>query len=330
MTPYGELQHLGKMGPIQYSWLIAMVKRVARANGFPPPGGGRWSDEIARDWLHGLLAGAKGPEFLTRVALTATDDESFGKLVRRSLKNAFIDEARATVEGRLSIRMRGLLSKEPDFVDFTAQYAGTAAWSLAELGDSIWTGDWEDLIRAPGLRSIGQIAKLNSAGPTSAENVAKLVGAARHLLQVANGAITDRVVARALVRIFDLDELDAYFLTERDVAQATFSDQGTDEDDDGADDGWDSAAEYESPGDWLEILEAADQVFVGLTADEIVALALSDRPDAEMNEALSHLGEPLVFAAGAQARFRERTSSLSTPAEAIQVVLSRCLKHHFD
>jgi hypothetical protein len=326
MTPYGELRQLGKIGPIQYSWLIAMVKRVARANGFPPPGGGRWSDEIAMDWLHGLLAGAKGPEFLTRVAITATDDESFGKLVRRSLKNAFIDEARATVEGRLSIRMRGLLSKEPDFVDFTAKYAGTAAWSLAGLGDSIWSGDWEDLIRAPGLGSIGQIAKLNSAGPTSAANIAKLVGATRYLVRVANGAMTDRVIGRALVRIFDLDELDAYFLRERDAAQFALSDQGTD----GAEDGWDSAAEYESPGDWLEILEAADQVFDGLTADEITALALSDRPDAEMNEALSHLGEPLAFATGTQARFRERTSSLSTPTEAIQVVLSRCLKRHFD
>lgn len=330
MTPYDELQRLGKIGPIQYSWLIAMVKRVARANGFPPPDGGRWSDEIARDWLHGLLAGTKGLEFLTRVAMTATDDESFGKLVRRSLKNALIDEARATVEGRLSIRMRGLLSKEPDFLDFTAQYAGTAAWSLTELGDSIWTGDWEDLVRTPGLKPLGQIAKLNTAGPTSKENIAKLVGAARHILRVANGAITDRVIARALVRIFDLDELDAYFLRDQDAAQSTLSEQDAEEADDEAEDAWDSAAEYETPGEWLEIIEAADQVFDSLTADEIVALALSDRPDAETKEALSHLGEPLVFAAAAQARFRERTSSLSTPAEAIQVVLGRCLKRHFD
>lgn len=214
-TPYEELRALNKLGPTQYKWLIKLVQSVARMNGFPPASGYLWHDEAAHDWLVDQLTGTKGLEFFVRVGATATDDVSYTRLARRSIKNAMIDQARGTITGLMRLRLRGILAKEPDFVDFTKAYAGKPAWSLEGISD-IWSGDLEDLMHAPELSKIEPIKKLNTAGPTSAENKGKLAQAARVLITRARGALTDQELAKAIVRIFDLDELATYGLRDED------------------------------------------------------------------------------------------------------------------
>ena len=88
LTPYQELRKLEAMGPVQFDWLISVVRRVARANGFPPPSGAVWDDDAARAWLSEHFGGTKGPEFFVRVGITATDDVSYTRLASKSVKNA--------------------------------------------------------------------------------------------------------------------------------------------------------------------------------------------------------------------------------------------------
>lgn len=327
LTPYQELRKLEQMGPVQYAWLLRLVQRVARANGFPPPAGAIWDDDGARQWLSEQFSGTKGPEFFARVGLTATDDLSYSRLASKSIKNALIDQARGTVTGLMRQRLRGLLAKESDFVDVTSSYGGTAAWTLNGL-DEIWTGDFENLLGAPGLFAIGKIQKLNRAGKTPAHIIEKLVAAARILIRFAGGALSDQVLATLIVRIFDLDELAPYGLRDTDADPATESELLKVEESVDLMLGWHSEVEYFAPAEWLAVLAEAKELLKGLVWQERLALVLAEQENIGRVVLVPGTIVSDTFIEASIEKFRRRVRALGTSREAQKVALAHCLKEH--
>lgn len=322
-TPYEELAALRSYGPVQYDWLIDQIIQVARINGFPPPTGSLWTEELAADWLHEQLAGPRGVEFIVGAYMKVTDDKSYRLYARRSIKNALIDEAVATPVGRLRKRLRGLLAKEKDFVDATEAYGGTHAWTLDGV-EGIWQGDSVDLLRAPGLLELGTIQKLNPAGPTSADNKAKLVGAARAIIQHAGGALSAQVLASAIVRLFDLEDLPDFGFDDLEVEPARQDDHESVEDAIDRERGWARPNEYLAPVDWLSDQDDATAVLEGFTREEMIAVGLADHPVETLAEVLGMITDPGAFQKLALTKFVGRCSALNVSAEARAIAASRC------
>lgn len=327
LTPYGELRELNRIGPVQFEWLLHLVPRIARVNGFPPPSGHIWDADGAREWLSTQFAGTRGPEFFTRVGLTATDDASYTRLATKSIKNALIDQAKSTVIGLMRQRLRGILDKEPDFVDYTASYAGTASWTIEGI-DTIWSGDFEDLFRAPGLAAIGTIEKLNRGGKTRADVIEKLVAAARIFIEFAGGALTDQVLATLIVRLFDLEQLAPYGLLETDVDSEAESRLLQIEESFDLSLGWHSEVEYFSPAEWIAVLAEAKELLKGLVWQERLALALADQENADRVVLVEVAVVSATFVDASIEKFRQRVKLLGTSREAQKVALAHCLAEH--
>jgi len=215
MTPFEEYRALKTLGKVGMAFWMLHVRKIAVRFGFPPGEGfASWTDQACYDWVAEAFA-HRGREFIARIHALAVDDESYRKVVRRSIKNEFIDGAKSTPRGKLRSRMSTLLVKHEDILDATDIYAGTPAWTIAENGIAVWQGDWRDLMQYP--KGFEPIVALNEQGPTSAENEAKLVGAARMILAGARGALTAQTLATVLVEVFEIEQIDQYFLGDDQV-----------------------------------------------------------------------------------------------------------------
>lgn len=76
----------------------------------------------------------------------ATDDDSFGRLVRRSVLNWMIDQARKTGVGALRRTIETLLAQSPEFEKVPPGHEGAGRWRIADSGSAPWGGDLGRLI----------------------------------------------------------------------------------------------------------------------------------------------------------------------------------------
>jgi hypothetical protein len=291
VSAFEEMKNTGQVDRETFSLFVWQVPSIAKRYGMPPPGGAKsWTREVCVEWVLEFFD-RKGHEVAVKLFNAATDEASFGRVVRRAIENQLKDEAKATTAGKLRSRMRTLLTPQTDFIDATQLHGGDPAWTLEGLGDEIYSGDWMDLLTAPALKAIEPIKQLNPAGPTSRENSEKLVNAARIILQTAGGAIRDQVLATALVHLFELDAPDLYLIRE--------SDEGTS-----------ALPKIPSPEAHVEAIEAADAIIFALSPDEGRALLVIDEPLAEAAAYLPDIADIEEFLAGVKVKIQgliERT-----------------------
>lgn len=76
----------------------------------------------------------------------ATSDESFGKLVRRTVRNWMIDQARATGTGPLRRSIEKVLSETTLFESVPDGQEGAGRWRMAHTAGPPWGGDLENLL----------------------------------------------------------------------------------------------------------------------------------------------------------------------------------------
>jgi hypothetical protein len=118
VSAYSELCESGKLGPDGVVALYRAVAAVARFDRYPPPEGhDRWDAAAVRDVATGFLAGPRSTERLVQLAVAATDDESFGRLIEAAVRNYFRSEARRTAGGKLYRRLRSLLEGADGIVE---------------------------------------------------------------------------------------------------------------------------------------------------------------------------------------------------------------------
>lgn len=116
MTPLEELLDAGRIGPEGVLALFRAVAAVARFDGYPPPSGhDRWDSSAVRDAAADFLLGQRATERLLQLALMATDDASFLRLLEAAVRNHFRSEARKTAAGKLYRRLRSILSSADVF-----------------------------------------------------------------------------------------------------------------------------------------------------------------------------------------------------------------------
>lgn len=311
MTPFEEFTQLRNLGPVGYQWWKKQARIIANRYNFPPPPGHRsWTDDASADWLGEAFA-RRGKYFVAKIAALASDEQSYGRVVRASIKNEFADGAKATTEGKLRGRMRTILPQEAGFVDATGLYGGKRAWTLDSLGDAVWTGDWDDLLRLPGY-SREQIGHLNPAGPTSADNRRRLVEATRVMLEAAGGAVLDLTVARVLVHLFDLEDVAPYLLGDEQVVTTdnAFNVVGHVID---VENGWEDPREYEAAVEWFKMVDEANAVIAELSHDE--------------QQTLSRLDEGEL--GSVSAAFRAAATRLGTSREGMLIAISKCAQLDF-
>ena len=117
MTPLEELRADGRLGPEGARRLYRIVRSVAVAHGFPPPGDrGGWTGEAVTETAHEFLTDDRTPRRLAHLLVHAVDDQSFDRILRRMVLNFLRDGGRRTEIGRLMLRLRDVLGRGEEFV----------------------------------------------------------------------------------------------------------------------------------------------------------------------------------------------------------------------
>lgn len=326
MTPYEELVAGDSMGPSMYALLIELARASASARNYPAPAGHQyWTDDAARQWLHDYFFPAKGPDIALKFEVTAVDDATLIMVARKAILNALIDEARTTTAGRMKARLETMLPRA-GFIDAKDVYAGTKGWTLPELEDRIFHGDWMDLLRDPRLKGIPPIESLPTQGTTSRANIASIVQAVRGLLLAANGAMRDRDIANAVVFLFELDDPTLYAL--RDADQDPFRDEldGLSPDDDIRTEN--DEAEDTPTGDFADsahIREDAERIWAALTDDERVLIGVLEHPAAIWTQALPGRSDAAKLAKTLKAKLVALLLEQDSTPGALGFVIARSL-----
>jgi hypothetical protein len=120
VTALGELLESGKLGPEGTQALYKAVAAVARFDHYPPPEGhGNWDASAVRDVASGFVAGYRATERLMQLAISATDQRSFARLLEAAVRNFFRSEARRSAGGKLHRRLRAVLEGATGIVEPT-------------------------------------------------------------------------------------------------------------------------------------------------------------------------------------------------------------------
>ena len=278
-SPLEELQTDGKLGPRGAALVYRVVRVVAIARGFPPPGGrGSWDADAITETAHDFVADGRTPKRLAHLLVHATDDASFDRILHRMVLNFLRDGGRRTETGRLMLRLRDVLGGNDEFV--------------AEPADR-----WR-LSRQPSAPSSSTPQAL--AGAAAAEpdvDVPRWSAQTRRQPPAADGASLERLCRRVLeaaAGTLPLDELARAIaprlgLAPTPIAQAM---------DDG--DPLETVASPQRADAGLDALRAA-QIFASLTERERLLLAAAGTPVRELR---SVIGVGPSQAAELQARLR--------------------------
>src|SRR5262249_30040066 len=116
------------------------------AGNYPPPEGHQfWTLDAVVETAHEVFADARGPQRLVELAVKASDDSSFRRILEQVVRNYLRDQARATTKGRLVRRLHELLEADPRFVTSTRERAGRTVGLSDDMTPGLWNGQLRDL-----------------------------------------------------------------------------------------------------------------------------------------------------------------------------------------
>lgn len=101
---------------------------------------------------------AKGKAVTASVLAQARDTESMARILRRSVRNYLISEARKTPSGAVRRKVEDLLAVSDDFAQVPAGRPGAGRWHLVGQATTPWAGDLRLLVEAawavPGVHAV--------------------------------------------------------------------------------------------------------------------------------------------------------------------------------
>jgi hypothetical protein len=149
MSAWEEVRRQAAFGEEATLELYRCVRAVARAGNYPPPEGHRsWTMDAVVETAHEVFADARGPQRLVELAVKASDDGSFRRILEQVVRNYLRDQARATTKGRLVRRLRELLDADPKFVTSPRERVGRTVGLSDGTTPGLWNGQLSDLTAA--------------------------------------------------------------------------------------------------------------------------------------------------------------------------------------
>lgn len=239
--------------------LVRLTRQVAWGRFPPPPQHRTWTDEATRDAVTDLILSKGWVELISAAAASSTDQRSFELVLLRTIRNWFIDQAKATVTGRMRRRLQTLLAQDPRFKP-ARRLLGDDGWTEPHFGEAVWTGDVDALFIRSAHFATEPLDELNAAGRTSAANRGRILGYLGGVFQLALGALREQLLAVFVVRRYGLDNAEVA----ADLERAGNTGDGV--------------------GDAVAARDVAEQLLDRLTDEEKIIIAL----DGDVAAVVSH------------------------------------------
>jgi hypothetical protein len=195
-TVLAELRAAGQLGPEGAGLLYGVVRAVAVAHGFPPPGGRRaWHAEAVAEVAHDFLADDRTPRRLAHLVVHAVDDESLGRLLHRMVLNFLRDSGRRTEIGRLMVRLRDVMSGDREFVSEPGD-----RWRLVSQSSTPTSASPDALVRAAAAEPHVEVPRWSPRSRRRAPvaDAASLAHLCMRVLDAAAGTVPLDEVAHAI------------------------------------------------------------------------------------------------------------------------------------
>ena len=146
--PLAEIRQTGCLGLAGWELIYRAVNSARRFGRYPSPEGyGEWDNDAVMEVAHDFMAADGAEGRLTRLVATATDEESFSRLVERAVHNFFKMEARKTDRGAALRAIERHMQSDDGIV--AAGDGPTRTWALREHADQLpFSGNPDDLVSA--------------------------------------------------------------------------------------------------------------------------------------------------------------------------------------
>lgn len=250
----------------------------------------------------------------------ATSDDSFGKLVRRTVRNWMIDQARATGTGPLRRSIEKILSETALFECVTDGQEGAGRWRIAHTAGQPWGGDPDSLVAVawavPDVR-VPAWKKGTRRAPVADRH--SLVAMLEAVLQAAAGSLE----TAQLVHVFA-----QRFAAALDPIEVPLSEQQHEDDEHGS---VDVRSETPGPEELViaesvaaETAEAAAQIVERLSDDERTILCIIDDPAAVMRQLGLARSQSAEFTRRLKAKIRELVGTSVDRDEIVLAAIALC------
>lgn len=209
--------------------VMRLVGQVVRTGPFPPFPYDSWSQDAIGDATTRLYL-AKGATIAAEAAVAADGDK--GHLERRLLKtirNFFIDEAKATPVGKMRNRLKTMLSRDDNFVRQCGDSVAVDGWAERDTPGAegvLWQGNIDELRNAASNVPVPSRVVFNKAGPPPPQTRQALLDVIGGVFEAADHLyLADQVLATVMTQRFDTflnaDQRDATEFTAFDPADDT-------------------------------------------------------------------------------------------------------------
>lgn len=211
---------------------------------------------------------ARGKAVTAAVLAQANDIDSMARMLRRSVRNYLISEARKTPMGAVRRKIEDLLAAGGEFARVPTGQPGAGRWHLAGSAATPWAGDLRLLVEAaygvPGVRAVRWSGSRRS--PLASDQA--LVEILRAVLKAAQGSMDAAQLTAVLVRRFPVavEHADAVLDDESyDLALAPLEDR---------------------PDVVAEVTDLAREVYGQMSASQRALLPHLDKPVEDQMEVL--------------------------------------------
>jgi hypothetical protein len=251
----------------------------------------------------------------------ATSDESFGKLVRRTVRNWMIDRARATGTGPLRRSIEKVLAETPLFECVPAGQEGAGRWRLAHTHGPPWGGDPDSLVvvawAVPDVR-VPIWSQATRRAPIA--DRPSMVAILKAVLQAATGSLE----TAQLVHVFA-----QRFAAAMDPIEVPLPEHQDDDDEDGG--GSDVPSDAPGPEDLViaksmaaEAGAAANEIVERLSDDERAVVSVIDDPAAVMQRLGRARSQSAEFTRRLKAKICELAGTGADRDEIVRAVIAIC------